>query len=619
VAVDTSVSVTGSYNGVTLTAGPVVLKTSVKSVAGLSCAPSSIPSGGSTTCTVSLSGAVSASTPISLAAQTGIQVPASVAVPAGASTAAFQAVAATVTSNTTARVTASLNGTYGFSDVSITAPENTPALSVISCTGGSLIAPGATATCTATLSRAATSTVSVGLSSDNTGIEVPASVSIPAGAPSATFTARATPAAAGYSTISAQAGGVKKSTILLIVPGAKLSSLACRNTNVAAGGSTECTATLSQTAPAGGMQLALSSSSPSVSVASSVQVPAGSISVAFPVQAAKIGSAVLTASANGVTVSATVNTVTLKPTSVSCTPNPATAGALVVCRVDLNAVAPAAVTLSATSGAPGAISVPLAVAVDAGAAYGRIIGMSSASAVAQNVVLKAAMNGAEVSTNVAIATAAAKPAATVSSAAAAGPFIQSVRNAASLSTESACSSGAAALITGSGFYDDAVVTANEQPVRVLLASASALIVECPQAQPGAALQFRVRTAEGTSRAATVVAADVAPGVFTQSGNGTGDAVAELGDGTMTIFCTGVGASVTPGSTQPAVMPVVLVDGFSAEVVSFRAEAPGTYSVQVRVPQAVAPVRNRLEVRLPSADGHEVRANVTTIDLEPRIP
>jgi len=125
----------------------------------------------------------------------------------------------------------------------------------------------------------------VSLSSSNPiAAMIPSSVTVAAGATSATFTVSTNPVGTSTSaTISASYGGVTR-TASLAVTSATLSSLTLNPTNVTGGSSAVGTVTLSGPAPSGGVVVTLSSNNVLVAnTPSSVTVPAGSTSASFSI------------------------------------------------------------------------------------------------------------------------------------------------------------------------------------------------------------------------------------------------------------------------------------------------------------------------------------------------
>lgn len=197
-------------------------------------------------------------------------------------------------------------------------------LSSLSLSPTSVVGGAQSSTGTVTLSAPApTGGTQITLSSSNpTVASVPPSVTVAAGSTTATFmVTTGAVAAATTVTISATYAGATKSASLTVAPAppptATLSSLTLNPTSVV-GGVQSSTGTIRLTgpAPAGGAQVALSSSNPTVaSVPSSVTVVAGATGASFT-----INTSVVTTSTS-VTISANYNAVT-KSASLTVTPPP---------------------------------------------------------------------------------------------------------------------------------------------------------------------------------------------------------------------------------------------------------------------------------------------------------
>jgi len=144
-----------------------------------------------------------------------VTVPTWVVVPAGASSAPFSA---SVGSGATGTVT--LTGTFNgvsksaqFTTGSTTSPV---ALSSLTCASSSVTAPG-TASCKVNLNGAASAGgIGVRLSSNNAGVSVPASVSLPAGSSSAPFSATVASGSTNTVTLTGTYNGVSKAVQLQI-------------------------------------------------------------------------------------------------------------------------------------------------------------------------------------------------------------------------------------------------------------------------------------------------------------------------------------------------------------------------------------------------------------------
>jgi hypothetical protein len=193
----------------------------------------------------------------------------------------------------TAVVGAAASGSF---DLTITNPDGqkktfTSALSITSgiksVTFPSTIAAGSSATGTVTLStNAPAGGTVVSLSSSSTVLTVPATVTVPAGTDSTTFTATAGAVFADLGvTITATANGGSATAMTQVVR-LKLTGLTV-NPIAVAGGSTKgatATITLNGQAGTGGTKVTLTSNKPTVaSVPATVTVPAGATTVDFKV------------------------------------------------------------------------------------------------------------------------------------------------------------------------------------------------------------------------------------------------------------------------------------------------------------------------------------------------
>jgi len=192
------------------------------SIGSLTCASSSISGAGTDVCTVTMSGTVKAGNgrTVKLSSNNAaVQVPASVNVPNGSNSVSFTASVAAVSTTQTATITAkTYNGTMSLTlqlQPAAAQQAPTPSLSGLSCSAGTLTGAGSDA-CTVSLTAAAPSGgFAVALASNNSSVTVPASVTAPAGATSAAFTATvAAVSTAQTATITATAGGVSKATAL---------------------------------------------------------------------------------------------------------------------------------------------------------------------------------------------------------------------------------------------------------------------------------------------------------------------------------------------------------------------------------------------------------------------
>jgi hypothetical protein len=126
-------------------------------------------------------------------------------------------------------------------------------------------------------------------SSSGSATALPSSVTIPAGASTATFVLATNPVAAVTKVqITVSYGGVSKSASLTVQPPA-LAELSVKPGDVKGGASAAGTVRLSGKAPAGGLTISLASSNPAVaSVPASVTVPGGAVSATFAIATSRV-------------------------------------------------------------------------------------------------------------------------------------------------------------------------------------------------------------------------------------------------------------------------------------------------------------------------------------------
>jgi uncharacterized protein (TIGR03790 family) len=241
-----------------------------------------------------------------------VVVPASVTVPAGSTTARFSISAAAtplVTADTAARITAS-----GVGQNALTV---SPLLGALFVAPGSILGGASASGLILLNANAKAGGAIVALSSNSGSITVPATITVPQGASQATFTISSS-AVASVTTgsITATLFGVSTKASLSLQPA--LTSFSVTPASVPGGATATLVIYLGALAPAGGWQVKLSSSNPSVAlVPSSVTVPAGSRYLQVPVTTTSQCSSTpvtLTAS-SGVTTLTTLLTVTPPPVS----------------------------------------------------------------------------------------------------------------------------------------------------------------------------------------------------------------------------------------------------------------------------------------------------------------
>ena len=305
----------------------------------------------------------------------------SVMIPAGSTRGAIQILPRSVSQTSVVTIFVTGAGVTLSADLTVN-PDGTPppASTLSSFTVSPTSVPGGNlATGTVTLPGAAPAGgTSVALSSSLPGAaSVPASVTMPAGATSATFTVTTFPVANTTVLLSAQNGDTILSAALSITaaaPSPTLSALTLSPANVAGGSPSQGSITLTSAAPAGGAVVALSSSNTAAAnVPASVTIAAGGTGGTFSVTTRAVSlstSVTVTGSYAGTSGSATL-TVT-PPTastlsSVSVNPASVTGGTSAQGTVSLTAAAPSGGILVTLSTNSTAVTVPASVAVAAGA------------------------------------------------------------------------------------------------------------------------------------------------------------------------------------------------------------------------------------------------------------
>lgn len=352
-----------------------------------SLSPSVVDAGGSSVGTVTLNApAPAGGTAVALTNPRPdiATLPASVIVPAGATAASFTITTSTSLGGWTGQagdqITARAGGVPRAQTLSVNYGANSGVTASSVTFDPASVTAGQTSTATVTLSGPAPAGGAVvTLQSGDPAVgTVPASVTVPAGATSATFpvTTLSTP----YPTwlnVFATYGGVTANGALLVNPAAAsvVTSITLNPTSLTGGQSATAIVTLDGPAAAGGVVVSLASANPAVaSLPATVTVPAGSTGAVVTVTTQAVTAATsvaLSASFGGATVSATL-TVNPAPavtlTAVTLNPSTVTGGQSTTGTVTLSAPAPAGgVVVTVASGTPGVAMVPATVTVPAGA------------------------------------------------------------------------------------------------------------------------------------------------------------------------------------------------------------------------------------------------------------
>jgi len=236
-----------------------------------------------------------------------VQVPATVALSFGQSSASINITSAGVSAQQSATITATFAGSTSTATL-IVNPALTITLSPAAVVGGT------SATGTISLAQAPTTPATVTLqSSDSKSALVPASVIVPAGQLSASFTISTSNAIAPVAiVITGTYGNASQSATLTINPAGLPTpvSLTLNPLTVQGGNTSIGTVTISAPAPSAGLVVDLSTDNPFVSqIPTFVVVPAGQTVAAFTIATPTLSAsqtATITATAGGVSQSATL-------------------------------------------------------------------------------------------------------------------------------------------------------------------------------------------------------------------------------------------------------------------------------------------------------------------------
>jgi hypothetical protein len=388
---NTNVTVTASLLGVSKTSAVTV---TAPGLTRLSLNPSSVVGGNATTATIDIgSPAPAGGLVIALSSnRSDVLAPSTVTVPAGQTSVSVQIPTRTVLSQVDAVVTATLNGVSRTANLSITAPVLTSiALNPSTIRGGEDAALTVNLTSPAPIGG-----VTVTLSSTNTALVIPASVTVPAGETTVkvTLATRAVTATENGQLTATFAGVTKSVQVSVVAP--VMASLTVEPNAVVGGTSATGTLELTSVAPAGGLVVSLTSSKSDVGVPASVTVPAGSTAVAFNIQTTKVTAdvtSVITAGLNGNTRTAQIRVVAHQLSTVAITPSSVSGGTSFTGRVTLQQAAPAGGIVVSLASSDLAVSVPPSVTIDAGKTSVTFSGSTTAVSSTKVVTITATLNG----------------------------------------------------------------------------------------------------------------------------------------------------------------------------------------------------------------------------------
>lgn len=359
--------------------------------------PASVYGGYHSTGHALFTGQPPAGTVVALRSDSGVaSVPQNVTVPAGGVTdIPFDIITSLVSASTNVNITAACNGASQSAMLTIN-PITLTGLSLNPLT----VYEGSSSTGTVTLNTAPSAAVTIALSSDNAAASVPASVTVPANATSASFTVSTSNVTTDtHATITAAFNGGAQSAGLDIydfkIIGVSVS------TPVSGGTSAPGTVIFNRSAPAGGATVSLSSSNTAAAVPTSVQIPAYASSGSFTVSTTQVAvdtSGPINATFKDVTLPAPLLVTGPRVTGiVGLTPNPVIGGSpangTVTGTVTLDRLAPpGGVSISLASNSAAA-PVPVTLSIAGGSKQGTFTINTTQVTVSTPASLTASLNG----------------------------------------------------------------------------------------------------------------------------------------------------------------------------------------------------------------------------------
>ena len=608
-------------------------------VSGVVCNPTGVSSGAATTCSVTLSQAISTGSTISLASNsTLLSIPATLNIPAGSTTGNVTATAGTITSNSQALVTATLGASSQNTAVSLL---SAPSLSSLSCAPRK-IAVGSTSSCTVSLTTSAGG-LYVNVTSSSPALAVPASVTVAQGASSSTFSVTALAADSGNIVVTASYNGVSKTSGLTISrpsshsqsagstgqvssasPKTHLKSIECGTGRMRTGSAGICEVQFDATPDSTTADVQLASSSESLRLPATIKIRSGQATARFRINAVppvRDSAATITAQLGEETVQQTVQ---LDSRSGSLRA-PVRLHAKVATEVQFR-------VSSANSGETFiASNLPAGAVFDA--ASGRFHWIPDVSQIGTHLIPFKTVDPAGDPVT----------AQSIIEVDFGTPVVDRVVNAASRSEKSVCSPGAIGRLEGEWLLEGrpasdptgnstdlsgTIVKVNGAAVPVLSASPWRVEFLCPAVAPGVSLDIALQVHNTVAQPVQTMSQQAAPGIFSIDTSGTGQgAVVHSGTSTMamtpnyqipsraalsgdplTIFVTGIDAaeavSVVFGELQTSPQSIAPVSGTA-----------GMFQVNVIMPSVVADgeVPVSLKIRMP--DGSVITSNKVLVASE----
>jgi len=405
----------------TLTArsGGTTVSTSINvsavTLSSITCSPGTVAATDSSACTVSLSvpapsGGVVVALSSSISAAT---VPATATIAAGSSSTSITATTSSVSSSQSALITASYSGVTQTASLTIVPAAS---LSSLTCTlpavaGTPTMGSASSATCKLTLASSTSATESFSLSAAPP-LTAPASVSVPSGSSSATFTINSAilPTTAGQTAALAASGyGISKNlTISVMILAANLTCSPAAISHPQSS-STTCNITMTQVVSTS-TAVSTSTNNGVLTVPASVGIAAGTSSSTFLATTVSNSYVLVTVTANahGVPQTFVVSVGNVPVSSLTCSPTHLTVGSNSTCTVTLVGAAPAGGETVQLSRSGSKLSIPSSIVVAGGVTSGAFI-VTALTGYSGPVAITAKAGGASVTATVSAAAVRPRP------------------------------------------------------------------------------------------------------------------------------------------------------------------------------------------------------------------
>lgn len=211
------------------------------------------------------------------------------------------------------------------------------------------------------------------------------------------------------------------------------------------------------------------------------------------------------------------------------------------------------------------------------------------------------------------------------------PVIENVVNAATRSSEGACSPGAIATIQGKSLahsHDEIEVLINGEHASLIQTSPSEITIQCPDLPSKAPLQVQVGRGLAISNTFDLTMSEVAPGLFSADNSGKGDALISLSaarglaeqllsetavaDGapnTISLLATGFGSNPSEKSVA------LTMGGVRVPVQSAVEERPGLWRISALLPEQIM-TSSQVPVQLTiSSDSLSLSSNTVMVPID----